>query len=84
MVARSKKHSKTGTEGKTAERARYVELARQGLSNGEICRMLGIFRRTGTKWRYGYTRRETKTGRVYLPTDCRLQATCRSFHPLFV
>ena len=42
-----------------------VELARLGLSNGEICSMLGIFRRTDTKWRYGYTLRDTKTGRVY-------------------
>lgn len=48
-----------------AQRAWYVELARQGLSNGEICHILGIVRRTGTKWRYGYQFRDADTGRVY-------------------
>ncbi len=35
-----------GPIGKTAERARYVELTRQGLSNAEICRQLRIHRKT--------------------------------------
>ncbi len=42
-----------GPAGKTAERARYVELTRQGLSNSEICRQLGIHRKTGSRWRNG-------------------------------
>jgi IS30 family transposase len=65
MPARRTTQSKTGAQGKTAQRARYVELARQGLSNGEICHILGIVRRTGTKWRYGYRLRDAETGRVH-------------------
>lgn len=53
-----------GPVGKTAERVRYVELTRQGLNNAEICRMLGIGRKTGSKWRNGYRARDPITGRV--------------------
>ena len=54
-----------GQAGKTAERARYIELTRQGLNNSEICRMLGIGRKTGSKWRNGYTAKDPKSGRSY-------------------
>jgi hypothetical protein len=58
-----------GGPGKTAERARYIQLTRQGLNNAEICRMLGIERKTGSKWRNGYRVRDPKTGKVrqYVP-----------------
>ena len=47
---RSKQETQQDThERETAERARYVELAFQGLSNDEISSMLGISRHTGTK-----------------------------------
>ena len=65
MSARRATQSKTGAQGMTALRVRYVQLVRQGLSNGEICRLLGIGRRTGTKWRYGYRFTDGKTGRMY-------------------
>jgi IS30 family transposase len=57
-----------GAVGKTAERARYIELTRQGLNNAEICRQLGIPRKTGSKWRNGYKDRD-KSGvvRHYAP-----------------
>jgi transposase-like protein len=57
-----------GAVGKTAERARYIELTRQGLNNAEICRQLGIPRKTGSKWRNGYEDRD-KSGvvRHYAP-----------------
>jgi IS30 family transposase len=32
---------------------RYVQLIAQGVSNAEACRLVGINRRTGTRWRYG-------------------------------
>jgi IS30 family transposase len=32
---------------------RYVWLIAQGVSNAEACRLVGINRRTGTRWRYG-------------------------------
>ena len=65
MTVRTKSQSKTGMQRKTSEQARYVELARQWLLNGEICKVLGISRRSGTKWRYGDTLRDSKTGRMY-------------------
>jgi transposase-like protein len=34
---------------------RYVRLIAQGISNSEACRLVGINRRTGTRWRYGRT-----------------------------
>lgn len=58
-----------GPVGKTAERARYIELTRQGLTNSEICRMLGIDRKTGSKWRNGRRERDPRTEvvRQYAP-----------------
>jgi Transposase and inactivated derivatives, IS30 family len=32
---------------------RFVRLIAQGVSNAEACRIVGINRRTGTRWRYG-------------------------------
>ncbi len=32
---------------------RYVQLIGQGVSNSEACRLVGINRRTGTRWRFG-------------------------------
>ena len=56
------RQKKAGPQGKTAERARYIELTRQGLNNSKICRILGIYRKTGSKWRNGYTMKDPKTG----------------------
>jgi hypothetical protein len=32
---------------------RYVRLIAQGLNNSEACRLVGINRKTGNRWRYG-------------------------------
>ena len=52
----------------TAERDLYLRLMAQGMSNSQACRVVGINRRTGTRWRYGRTI-PNKTGLplVYLP-----------------
>lgn len=55
---------RAGGAGKTSERARYVELMQQGLSNAEICRQLGIHRKTGVRWRHGRRTRDQGTGRT--------------------
>jgi IS30 family transposase len=34
---------------------RFARLIGQGVSNSEACRIVGINRRTGTRWRYGRT-----------------------------
>ena len=52
----------------TAERDLYLRQRAQGMSNSQACRVVGINRRTGTRWRYGRTI-PNKTGLpfVYLP-----------------
>ena len=39
----------------TAERDLHLRLMAQGMSNSQACRVVGINRRTGTRWRYGRT-----------------------------
>ncbi|MEP6562664.1 MAG: IS30 family transposase [Nakamurella sp.] len=52
----------------TAERDLYLRLMAQGMSNSQACRVVGINRRTGTRWRYGRTI-SNKAGLpwIYLP-----------------
>lgn len=56
-----------GAAGKTAERARYIQLTKQGLNNAEICRQLGIGRKTGSNWRNGHYARDPSGARRYYP-----------------
>ncbi len=37
------------------KRERFVGLIQQGVANSEACRIVGVNRRTGTRWRYGRT-----------------------------
>ena len=60
-----KRQLRPGLAGKTAERARYIQLMKQGFSNAEACRIVGVGRKTGSHWRNGRTRRDPVTGRVY-------------------
>lgn len=39
--------------GLTEQQDRFVRLIAQGVSNSEACRIVGINRTTGTRWRYG-------------------------------
>lgn len=65
MAIDRKRQLKPGVPGKTSERARYIRLMNQGFSNAESCRILGMGRKTGSKWRNGYRHKDPKTGRVY-------------------
>ena len=38
-----------------AQRQEFARLITRGVSNSEACRMVGVNRRTGTRWRYGRT-----------------------------
>ncbi|MFD9476966.1 MULTISPECIES: hypothetical protein [Streptomyces] len=42
-----------GRKKLTAERTAYFRLMQQGVSNTAACRIVGINRRTGKRWRYG-------------------------------
>lgn len=44
----------------TAQREQFARLIARGVSNSEACRLVGVNRRTGTRWRYGRT--TTSTG----------------------
>lgn len=48
-------------------RERFIELIGQGVSNSEACRIVGINRRTGTRWRFGRTIRNTNGEAVHYP-----------------
>jgi transposase, IS30 family len=37
------------------KRALYIELMSKGVSNSAACRVVGVNRRTGTRWRRGRT-----------------------------
>lgn len=43
----------------TEKQDRFVRLIAKGVSNSEACRLVGINRRTGTRWRFGRTIRNT-------------------------
>ncbi len=52
----------------TDKRAQYLRLVQQGTSNAEACRIVGVNRKTGTRWKHGrkYTNRADETW-VYPP-----------------
>jgi transposase len=45
----------------------FGRLIAQGVSNRQACRIVGINRRTGTRWRYGRTIRNTAGEPVHYP-----------------
>ena len=51
----------------TEKQERFVRLIAQGVSNREACRLVGINRRTGTRWRLGRTIRNTAGEAVHYP-----------------
>lgn len=59
---------RTPAGGVQAEKQqRYVQLIAQGISNAEACRLVGINRKTGTRWRYGRRIRNTAGVLVHYP-----------------
>jgi len=53
--------------GATDKQERFVRLIEQGMSNAEACRIVGINRRTGTRWRFGRTIHDTAGQPVHYP-----------------
>ncbi len=52
-----------GAPPKNAARVHYDQLMKQGMGNPEACRVVGISRSSGTRWRHGHTA-TSKTGVV--------------------
>ena len=46
---------------------RYLQLIAQGVNNSEACRLVGINRKTGNRWRYGRPVRNSAGALVIYP-----------------
>jgi transposase, IS30 family len=69
--------------GLTDKQDRFVRLIAQGVNNSEACRMVGVNRRTGTRWRHGRTIRNTAGEPVqYAPVPAPKPSKPR--HPRFL
>ncbi len=53
MEEKSSPHGVPGPAPLTRRREEYARLVPGGVSNAEACRVVGVHRRTGTRWRYG-------------------------------
>ena len=63
---RSRRRSpKNGIQAEKQQR--YVQLIAQGINNAEACRIVGINRKTGNRWRYGRWIRNSVGERLHYP-----------------
>lgn len=62
----------------TEKRTRFVALIRQGVSNSEACRLVGVNRKSGKRWRYGRTICNTVGESVHYPAVTIKPASPRS------
>jgi transposase, IS30 family len=67
----------------TEKQDRFARLIAQGVSNSEACRTVGINRRTGTRWRFGRTIRNTAGAPVHYP-GVGIAAAPRARHPRYL
>jgi IS30 family transposase len=56
-----------GPAPQTAKREQFARLIAQGVSNSEACRIVGINRRTGKRWRHGRTITSSSGRRLHYP-----------------
>jgi len=74
---RSRRRTPAG--GVQAEKQRrYVQLIAQGLGNSEACRVVGIDRKTGNRWRYGRKVRNSAGAVVIYPPVKIIESRPRS------
>lgn len=64
MTQSRRNRRKRGPEPLVDKRDHYLRLMDQGMSNSAACKIVGVHRRTGTRWRYGRTYTD-KAGRSY-------------------
>ena len=70
---------RTPAGGVQAEKQqRYLQLIAQGVNNSEACRLVGIDRKTGNRWRYGRKVRNSAGAVVIYPPVKIKEATPRS------
>lgn len=56
-----------GVAPQTAKREQFARLIARGVPNAEACRMVGINRRTGTRWRHGREITSSSGRRLHYP-----------------
>lgn len=56
-------HGRRGVAPQTEKREQWARLIERGVSNSEVCRIVGINVRTGKRWRHG-RKRTTRDGRT--------------------
>jgi hypothetical protein len=64
--------------GQVEKRQQVVRLIAQGVSSSEACRIVGINRKTGTRWRYGRTVVNSAGQRLHYPAVRLIGANPRS------
>src|SRR3954451_2143334 len=60
------------------QQQRFARLMAQGVSNSEACRLVGINRKTGTRWRYGRTVVNSVGERLHYPAVRIVESRPRS------
>ena len=54
-----------GSAPQTAKREQYAALIARGVNNAKACRIVGINRRTGKRWRHGRTITTSRGGKLH-------------------
>ncbi len=60
-------HGRPGPPPQTAKREWFARLIARGVSNAEVCRIVGINPRTGKRWRHGRTITSSSGRRLHYP-----------------
>jgi transposase, IS30 family len=60
-------HGRPGPAPQTAKRELFARLIARGVSNSEACRIVGVNRRTGKRWRHGRTITSSSGKRLHYP-----------------
>ena len=61
-----------------AQRQEFARLLAKGLNNSEACRLVGVNRRTGTRWRFGRTVTSSSGAELHYPSMDTTGTTCLS------
>src|SRR5260370_2014371 len=60
-------HGRPGPAPQTAKREQLARVIGRGVPNAEACRLVGINRRTGTRWRFGRSIASSSGRRLHYP-----------------
>ena len=71
------------SRGLTDEQEKFVRLIAQGVNNSKVCRLRGVNRRTGTRWRFGRTILNTAGEPVQHP-PVRILTPTKPRHPRYL